>query len=46
MKKRKKKIALPRRRWQINPSTRVKTSAKAYSRENSKQNLRKSQNEE
>jgi hypothetical protein len=46
VKKPKKKIALPRRRWQINPSTRVKTSAKAYSRENSKLNLRKSQNEE
>jgi len=41
MKKRKKKIALPRRRWQINPSTRVKASAKVYSREKSKQNLPK-----
>ena len=31
MKKRKKKIALPRRRWQINRSTRVKALAKVYS---------------
>jgi hypothetical protein len=30
--KKKKKIALPRRRWQINPLTRVKESARLYSR--------------
>lgn len=32
MKKAKKKIARPRRQWQINPATRVKTSAKQYER--------------
>jgi hypothetical protein len=32
MKKKKKKIALPRRQWQINPVTRVKPSARTYSR--------------
>jgi hypothetical protein len=32
VKKKKKKIALPRRQWQINPVTRVKASAKTYSR--------------
>jgi len=32
MKKRKKKTLLPRRTWTINPVTRVKKSAKAYSR--------------
>jgi hypothetical protein len=32
MKKPKKKIARPRRQWQINPATRVKTSAKQYER--------------
>jgi hypothetical protein len=46
VKKPKKKIALPRRRWQINPSTRVKASAKVYSREMAKQNLLKRTNEE
>jgi hypothetical protein len=46
VKKPKKKIALPRRQWQINPSTRVKGSAKVYSRAKSKQNLQKPQNEE
>jgi hypothetical protein len=30
--KKKKKIALPRRQWQINPLTRVKESATLYSR--------------
>jgi hypothetical protein len=42
----KKKIALPRRQWQINPSTRVKASAKVYSRAKTKQDLRKPKNEE
>lgn len=32
MKKPKKKIAFPRRTWQINPSTRVVESVKKYSR--------------
>jgi hypothetical protein len=32
VKKKKKKIALPRRQWQINPVTRVKPSAKTYAR--------------
>jgi hypothetical protein len=45
-KKAKKKIALPRRQWQINPFTRVKSSAKIYSREKSKQDLQKPKNEE
>jgi len=31
-KMKKKKLALPRRTWQINPVTRVKDSAKKYSR--------------
>jgi hypothetical protein len=46
VKKPKKKIALPRRQWQINPSTRVKGSAKIYTRAKSKQHLRKPPNEE
>lgn len=37
MKSKKKKVALPRRQWQINPVTRVKTSAKVYSRQRVKQ---------
>jgi hypothetical protein len=32
LKKKKKKVALARREWQINPVTRVKPSAKTYSR--------------
>jgi hypothetical protein len=35
-KKSKKKIAFPRRRWQINPSTRVEESFKRYSRPKAK----------
>ena len=46
MKKPKKKVALPRRRWQINPTTRVKESAKKYSRPKSKQESRKAQDNE
>ena len=38
MKKRKKKIGLPRRSWSINPVTRVKTSAKVYARQRAKRN--------
>lgn len=45
MKKPKKKIALPRRQWQINPATRVKDSAKKYSRGKAKQNFKKSEDE-
>lgn len=45
-KKAKKKIALPRRQWQINPFTRVKGSAKTYSRAKSKQDLQTPTNEE
>jgi len=41
MKKRKKKIALPRRQWQINPVTRVKPSARTYSRSGAKSDARK-----
>ena len=32
MKAKKKKLALPRRQWKINPVTRVKQSGKKYSR--------------
>jgi hypothetical protein len=32
MKSRKKKLALPRRKWKISPVTRVKPSARTYSR--------------
>ncbi len=42
----KKKIALPRRQWQINPFTRVKASAKVYSRAKTKRDLQKPKNEE
>jgi hypothetical protein len=38
----KKKVAFPRRTWQINPVTRVKNSAKKYSRPGIKQDLQKS----
>jgi len=41
-KPRKKKVALPRRTWQIKPVTRVKESAKRYSRPSVKQALQKS----
>jgi hypothetical protein len=37
----KKKVAFPRRTWQINPVTRVKSSAKKYSRPRVKQDLQK-----
>jgi hypothetical protein len=40
MKKAKKKLALPRRNWTINPVTRVKDSAKKYSRQQVKQALK------
>ncbi len=36
MKPVKKKLALPRRNWTINPVTRVKDSAKKYSRAKTK----------
>jgi hypothetical protein len=38
---RKKKFALPRRTWQINPVTRVKESSKQYSRPRGKNDWRK-----
>jgi hypothetical protein len=41
MKSKKKKVAFPRRTWQINPVTRVKSSAKKYSRPRVKQDLKK-----
>jgi hypothetical protein len=41
----KKKVALPRRFWQINPVTRVKESAKGYSRPRTKQILRKQEDQ-
>jgi hypothetical protein len=40
MKKVKKKLALPRRTWTINPVTRVKDSQKKISRARAKENLR------
>jgi hypothetical protein len=45
-KKAKKKIAFPRRRWQINPSMRVEEFAKRYSRPKSKSEDRQSQDEQ
>jgi hypothetical protein len=40
-KSQKKKVAFPRRTWQIKPVTRVKESSKKYSRPRVKQDLRK-----
>jgi hypothetical protein len=37
----KKKLAFPRRQWQINPVTRVKDSKKKYSRPHAKDEQRK-----
>jgi hypothetical protein len=37
----KKKVALPRRTWHINPVTRVKDSRKKYSRPRIKSDLKK-----
>ncbi len=39
MKTKKKKVAFPRRTWQINPVTRVKDSEKKYSRPRVKRDL-------
>jgi hypothetical protein len=41
MESEKKKLAFPRRTWKINPVTRVKESAKKYSRPRAKQDLQK-----
>jgi hypothetical protein len=38
MKAKKKKLALPRRQWKINPVTRVKESGKRYCRPRAKRN--------
>ena len=38
--KAKKKVALPRRNWTINPVTRVKDSARKFSRPRAKKQLR------
>jgi hypothetical protein len=46
MKVKKKKVALPRRKWQINPATRVKESEKKYSRPRVKQQFRKLEDEQ
>jgi hypothetical protein len=40
-KPKKKKLALPRRQWTINPITRVKESDKKYARARVKQTVRK-----
>ena len=45
-KKSKKKIAIPRRRWQINPSMRVEESSKHYFRPKTKQQDRQPQDEQ
>jgi len=45
-KKAKKKIAFPRRRWQINPSMRADESSKRYSRPKAKSQDRQSQDEQ
>ena len=42
----KKKIAFPRRRWQINPSTRGEESFKRYFRPKAKSQDRQSQDEQ
>jgi hypothetical protein len=42
----KKKVALPRRKWQINPVTRVKESERKYSRPRAKQDFRKLEDEQ
>jgi hypothetical protein len=39
MKTKKKKLALPRRQWKISPVTRVKQSAKKYTRTRLKREL-------
>lgn len=44
MKSKKKKVAFPRRTWHINPVTRVKDSAKKYSRPRTKRDLQKLEN--
>ena len=41
MKAKKKKLALPRRTWKINPVTRVKESARKYDRARTKHQWRK-----
>jgi len=46
MKARKKKVALPRRQWQINPVTKIKGSAKKYSRPRVKRAEHKLEREE
>ena len=38
-KKNKKKLALPRRQWKLNPVTRVKQSGKTYSRPRVKRDI-------
>jgi hypothetical protein len=45
MKTPKKKIAFPRRSWQINPVTRVKASDKKYSRPRVKKDLQQLEHE-
>ena len=42
----KKKVALPRRKWQINPATRVKESDKKYSRQRAKRGLQNLEDEQ
>ncbi len=41
----KKKMAIPRRRWQINPVERVQSSVRSYSRPEAKQQQRESRDE-
>jgi len=46
MKTKKKKVAFPRRTWQINPVTRVKDSAKRYLRPRVKRELKQHDRQE
>jgi hypothetical protein len=44
--KKKTKPPLPRRRWTINPVTRVKESARVYSRQQTRRTEKQTQHEE
>jgi hypothetical protein len=46
MRAKKRKIILPRKQWQINPVTRVKQSAKLYSRRRARRQEQISRDEE
>jgi hypothetical protein len=46
VKKPRKKVAFPRRRWVINPVTRVKASRKTYERPRAKSEAKRQLNDE